>query len=114
MLKNNAIFKIAITQIDVVLSSGFGMSEAGILVDNDARAATLRKDMGWMDENDVSVLLQVSTKTLASWRMQNIGPCYTKLGHQVFYRLQKLQEWFDLNEVVTTQQVATREAELVA
>ena len=36
---------------------------------------------------------QVSTRTLANWRVQGIGPAFVKIGNRVLYELQTVVAW---------------------
>ncbi len=45
---------------------------------------------GNMDSNNAGKYLNRATKTLAMWRMQGIGPEWTKCGGRVFYNKEAL------------------------
>lgn len=47
---------------------------------------------------------KISTRTLANWRNQGIGPKYTKLGGKVMYRIADLESWEASNTVQSTSQ----------
>jgi hypothetical protein len=42
--------------------------------------------------------LNVSTRTLARWRAERIGPAFTKIGARVYYRRAGITEWVRANE----------------
>lgn len=37
--------------------------------------------------------LSIALSTLATWRRKGMGPAYTKLGKQVFYRKSEVDAW---------------------
>ena len=45
---------------------------------------------GRMDSNNAAKYLNRATKTLAMWRMNGIGPAWTKCGGRVFYNKEAL------------------------
>lgn len=45
---------------------------------------------GRMDSNNAAKYLNRATKTLAMWRMNGIGPPWTKCGGRVFYNKEAL------------------------
>ena len=45
---------------------------------------------GNMDSNNAAKYINRATKTLAMWRMQGIGPEWTKCGGRVFYNKEAL------------------------
>ena len=45
---------------------------------------------GNVDSNNAAKYVGRATKTLAMWRMQGIGPKWTKNGGRVFYNLEAL------------------------
>jgi hypothetical protein len=47
------------------------------------------------------VVIGLSPKTLANWRSQGIGPVYTIINGQVYYRLSILEEYFSRCPVKT-------------
>ena len=34
-----------------------------------------------------------SQKTLTSWRVEGVGPCFLKIGNRIRYRLQDVEAW---------------------
>ena len=48
---------------------------------------------GRMDSNNAAKYLDRAPKTLAMWRMQGIGPAWTKAGGRVFYRKENLDRY---------------------
>jgi len=61
-----------------------------------------RRELDFMlDQEDVSRLLKVSTKTLEYWRCQGIGPNFVKVGKLVRYRMSDLNEF--IRELVEKQ-----------
>ena len=46
-----------------------------------------------MDQEDVSRILKVSTKTLEYWRCRGGGPDFIKIGKLVRYRMPDLKEF---------------------
>ena len=44
--------------------------------------------------------LRVSAATLAKWRMNRIGPCYSKIGHLILYSREELSRWLYERRVV--------------
>ena len=46
-------------------------------------------------EVQAAEILQVSTRTLQSWRYRGEGPPYFRMGRLVRYRLSDLAEWLD-------------------
>ena len=45
---------------------------------------------GRMDSNNAAKYVNRAPKTLAMWRMQGIGPAWTKCGGRVFYNKEAL------------------------
>lgn len=70
-----------------------------------AHAATLRSVLEIFAEADLAEILDVKTQTLASWRAENKGPDYVKLGKSIFYRKQDVLDWINANVVLTRRQV---------
>lgn len=50
-----------------------------------------------VDENEASVLLAVSVRSLQTWRVSGGGPDYVKLGRAVRYRRSDLLAWIAAN-----------------
>jgi len=53
-----------------------------------------------LDTKQTAALLGVEVKTLSDWRIDNIGPTYTKVGHLVKYMVADLLDWLDGRRVV--------------
>jgi len=68
---------------------------------DNARAATLRSAIELFSEDDLAEVLDVKPPTLATWRAEEKGPDYVKLGKSVFYRKQDVLEWINANVVLT-------------
>lgn len=68
---------------------------------NNARAATLRSTIELFNETELADLLDVKVQTLASWRSEERGPDYVKLGKSIFYRKADVLEWVNSNVVFT-------------
>lgn len=66
------------------------------------QARTLRLNLGLLSDRDLAELLELGTDTLQTWRMENRGPAYTKLGKKVFYRLADVHDWIEANIKTTT------------
>lgn len=65
------------------------------------QARSLRLEVGLLSDRDLAELLELGTDTLQTWRMEDRGPPYTKLGKKVFYRLADVQLWIEANVKVT-------------
>lgn len=60
-------------------------------------ANNIRGALGLITEEDAAkVLMLNSVGTLATWRSQKTGPQYVKLGKRVFYTLNFLGEWVNI------------------
>lgn len=62
--------------------------------------ATLRERLGVYTPDELAVLLDVTTDTLAEWRSKKTGPDFVKLGKKVMYRADDVKEWMDHHVVV--------------
>lgn len=47
---------------------------------------------------------QISTRTLANWRSQGIGPPFSKIGGRILYRLDLVEQWEQKRTVNGTNQ----------
>lgn len=51
----------------------------------------------WLTARETSALTKFSVQTLANWRSQKIGPCFTKLasgrGGRIRYRRRDVEAW---------------------
>lgn len=55
--------------------------------------------------NEAAAMLGVSSRTLANWRTQGIGPAFVRVGavrSRTLYRIDDLNTWLDNNRVETT------------
>lgn len=55
--------------------------------------------------NEAAAMLGVSSRTLANWRAQGIGPAFVRVGavhSRTLYRVDDLNTWLDNNRVETT------------
>lgn len=68
---------------------------------DNARAATLRSEIDLFSEEELAEVLEVKPPTLATWRAEERGPDYVKLGKSVFYRKQDVLVWINANVVLT-------------
>ena len=50
-------------------------------------------EVGLLTADEISSVLQVSTKTLTTWRWKRRGPPSIKLGKKVFYLMVDFAEW---------------------
>jgi len=61
------------------------------------RSAQLRDVFQLLSPADLSALIGVDERTLATWRAQRRGPDFVKLGRTVFYRQADVTAWIDLS-----------------
>lgn len=61
--------------------------------------AGLRAVIGIMSVEEVGMLLDVTTHTLAIWRTESKGPAYARLGRSIFYRRSDVEEWIANNVI---------------
>jgi hypothetical protein len=61
----------------------------------DVVAEHLRNRFGLMTQEQLSVLLNVTTDTLKVWRVEGHGPDFTRLGRRIFYRSTDVEKWID-------------------
>jgi predicted DNA-binding transcriptional regulator AlpA len=54
-----------------------------------------REKLGLMTPEELALALQVTVTTLQTWRVQDQGPRYVKLGKGVFYRYRDVEAWFE-------------------
>jgi predicted DNA-binding transcriptional regulator AlpA len=52
-----------------------------------------REKLGLITPEELAAALEVTPTTLQTWRVQDYGPRYVKLGKGVFYRYEEVQEW---------------------
>ena len=53
--------------------------------------------------NIEKVIVGLSPKTLANWRSLGVGPAYTIINSQIYYRILTLEEFFGGKEIKTFQ-----------
>lgn len=53
-------------------------------------------------ERDAAAYLQISPRTLQSWRVSGKGPAYLKLGSSVRYNREALTRWLDAQTYAST------------
>ena len=59
----------------------------------------LRAKLGLLTQEELALLLEVTTETLREWRRLKQGPDFVKAGKGVMYREMDVQEWLKLNVV---------------
>jgi predicted DNA-binding transcriptional regulator AlpA len=52
-----------------------------------------REKLGLITPEELAAALEVTTTTLQTWRVQDYGPRFVKLGKGVFYRYTEVMEW---------------------
>lgn len=52
-----------------------------------------RQRLGLLTPEELAVTLKVTESTLQTWRSEGAGPLCIKLGKQVFYRMNDIQDW---------------------
>jgi predicted DNA-binding transcriptional regulator AlpA len=83
--------------------SGFELlaleADAPAVEDYPCRSAQLRDLFQLISPADLSALIGVDERTLATWRTgpKRKGPDFVKLGRAVFYRRADVTAWIDLN-----------------
>lgn len=60
-----------------------------------------------LTSDDLAKRWAISTSTVARWRTDRIGPVYVKIGGQVRYRIQDIEQYEDLSLKVITDQRAS-------
>ena len=53
----------------------------------------------WIDEKQVAELTGIAVQTLRNWRFQRTGPCYSKIGRAVRYRLDDVVRFMEERRV---------------
>jgi Helix-turn-helix domain len=53
----------------------------------------MNSEVTLLSENDASKVLNISVKTLQSWRLRRAGPRYFKISNRVRYSLDDLREY---------------------
>ena len=44
-----------------------------------------------LTQGDLAKRWRLGKRTLESWRVEGVGPCYLKIGNRVLYRLQDIE-----------------------
>lgn len=60
-----------------------------------------------VDAREAALYLQISTSSLAKWRISGFGPKFSKLGRAVRYRIADLDDFVTRNSVNNTTQAAS-------
>lgn len=58
-------------------------------------ARIIRKVVGVASADEMAATLQVSHKTLTTWRWRKRGPPFIKIGKKIFYPLRELATWIE-------------------
>lgn len=56
-----------------------------------------RSVLGLVWEGELAELLEVSELTVATWRREQTGPDFTRVGKRVAYRLPDILDWIKFN-----------------
>lgn len=54
---------------------------------------SIRAKLGVLTTEQAAALLGLAERTLANWRSAEMGPRYIKVGTDVLYRVQAIEEW---------------------
>lgn len=54
-----------------------------------------REKLGLLTPEELAYALEITVTTLQTWRVQDTGPRYVKLGKGVFYRYTDVRAWFE-------------------
>jgi predicted DNA-binding transcriptional regulator AlpA len=60
------------------------------------------KSKALLTEAQAADFLNISIRSLQSWRVRGGGPAFLKLGRSVRYRYAELQTWLDANIATST------------
>lgn len=63
---------------------------------------------GYLTETQCAKLLRRTLRTLRTWRAKGTGPAYTRIGREVRYRAEAINEWLLANEVTPVRAKARR------
>ena len=55
----------------------------------------------FLNAEQTSILLKVRPSTLQRWRSEKRGPAYSKVGKQILYKRQDIDEFFEKSREVT-------------
>lgn len=55
----------------------------------------LNLDLEMLTPAQLSASLQISERTLARWRQENVGPEFRRVGRRVLYRPRDVAMWLD-------------------
>lgn len=61
------------------------------------RAEKRQAMLGLYSPKEIAELFGFDTRTMAIWRSKKVGPRYTKLGKNVYYRLDDIHSWVQEN-----------------
>ena len=62
---------------------------------------TLRRELGLLTEAEVAAVAEVEIRTVQTWRTERTGPPFTRIGRQVFYRQEVVEQWLKEREEET-------------
>jgi len=65
-------------------------------------------DLTLLSESQVAKLLNVSKKTLQTWRLRGCGPKFVKLNQAVRYKKADIEEWIRNKTVKSTSEITAR------
>ena len=65
------------------------------------RAEKRQATLGFYSPKEIAEMFGFDERTMAIWRNKKVGPCYTKLGKNVYYKLSDIRAWIDANVVKT-------------
>lgn len=63
----------------------------------DQKQADMLLRFGLLTEEELSQMLNVTTRTLTVWRSEGKGPASVRLGKNIFYRDQDIRTWIAMN-----------------
>jgi predicted DNA-binding transcriptional regulator AlpA len=69
------------------------------MIPEDEIAHSLRQKLGIVTPYELALMLDVSHHTIDSWRKKGQGPSYCRLGRNIYYRLDDIQEWINHNHM---------------
>jgi len=61
----------------------------------------------YLNHNEASAILGISTHTLYQWRFRGFGPKYYKIGRKVGYLEQDIKDWVGAQQHSGTNEYAT-------
>lgn len=66
---------------------------------SEKRGELLRDKLGLLTQEELALLLEITSETLCEWRRLKRGPDFVKAGKGIIYRENDVQEWLRLNVV---------------